>query len=135
MVAQPGDIAPRLGEARHKSGPHWVTCCRQDDRDRPGGVFSSLGPKRAAGHYDVHLEPDQLSCEIGEPLSPPLRRSVLEDDVLALDVAQLVQLLSERLIDWVGAGQSPLLKNTDPIDLPRLLRLGGERRGEEDAAS
>jgi hypothetical protein len=89
-------------------------------------VLSSKGRGRTAGHDDVHLEPDQLGCEVGEPLGPPLRKSVLEDDVLALDVAQLVQLLSECLTG-VRGGRSPELENTYPIYPPRRLRPGSER--------
>src|SRR5207245_2873431 len=82
------------------------------------------GRECASGHDDVYLETDELRREVREPLGPPLCISVLDDDVLALDVAELAQPLTERAI---GTGRS-LLETTYPGDLPRLLCLNGERR-------
>src|SRR5262249_53781407 len=131
-IAQPGDVSSRSGEAGHESGPDRVAGRRHDDRDRARCVLGSQGPERPPGHDDVHLEPDQLGYELGEPLGPPLSKSVFEDDVLALDVAKLAQLLSERLSDWVrrAPSRSPLFENTDPGDLPLLLCTGDERSAE-----
>ena len=86
-------------------------------------------------HDDVDLEPDQLGRESGEPLVLSLRPSVLDHDVLALDVAELAQPSPERLDEMLGRhGRGRGHEEADPIDLPRLLRLGGERRGEEAAS-
>ena len=38
---------------------------------------------------DVYLEADELGRELGQPLVPALRKSILDDDVLALDLAKL----------------------------------------------
>ena len=67
-------------------------------------MLGSKGRERPAGHDDVHLEPEQLGREVGEPLGLPLRISILDDDVLALDVAEVAQPLAERLTDVLARG-------------------------------
>jgi hypothetical protein len=43
----------------------------------------------------------------------------------------LAERIPQGLPGRIGRAE---LKQADPIDLPRLLRLGGERRGEEGAS-
>src|SRR6476469_9600707 len=59
-------------------------------------------------------------------------RSVLESHVLALAVAQLVEPLQQRL-HRRGVLPGSEGEEADSVHLPRRLRLGGERRGEEAA--
>src|SRR6185295_2913981 len=60
-------------------------------------------------------------------------RSILEDEVLALNVPELTQPLPEGPdIGRVGANRRPL-DHADAVDPPRLLRGGGERGGETRA--
>src|SRR6185369_1501051 len=81
-------------------------------------------------HQDVDLEPEKLGREIGEPLAHTVRIAILDDDVLALTVAKLTQPLLE--CGEKGIGRRKLPDDSDPGDLPRRLRLGGRRRGEQD---
>src|SRR5882724_7949225 len=60
-------------------------------------------------------------------------RSVLESHVLALAVAQLVEPLQQRL-HRRGVLPGSEGEEADSVHLPRRLRLGGERPGEEAAA-
>ena len=53
------------------------------------------GRWRILGHDNVRLEPDQLGRERREPLVPPLSLAALDDEVLALQVAELLQPLPE----------------------------------------
>ena len=76
----------------------------------------------------VHREPDQLGRQVGEPLCLPLRIAVLYDEVLALDIAEVVQTLPEGLQRWIGlregrAGTEP----TDPVHFRRQLSLDRQR--------
>jgi len=57
--------------------------------------------------------------------------SALEADVLALDVPPLPQLLEESIPEARLRGWRATPKKTYPIDLRRLLGLGGARCGEE----
>jgi hypothetical protein len=62
----------------------------------------------------------------GEPVGLSLGIPELDGEVLALDVAQLVQSFLKSLIDGRGAGIAGR-QYTDPVHL-RLLGVGGERR-------
>ena len=115
------DIPARPGEARDKPVPDGILHRRRDDGNR--------------AEHDDEVDPEayHLGREGREPLDPPLRRPVLDDNVPALDVAQFPQRLPELVEPCPGLG---MLKgggreHTDLENLRRLLRLGGERRGEE----
>ena len=90
---------------------------------------------RAAGvplrHQDIHLETDQLGREVGEPLELPFRPAVLQDEVLAFDIAERAHSLQESLHKWGASWGSTQPKATDPVYVRRLLRLGcGLHRAE-----
>jgi len=58
--------------------------------------------------------------------------SVFNGDVLALDIAEIVESLPERRDIWLGRGLRFYGdQDTNPLDFPRLLRLGRERRVEK----
>jgi hypothetical protein len=58
---------------------------------------------------------------------------VLDDEVLAFDVAELPQPLSERAPEArpLGVAERDVSQDPEPVHFARLLALGGERRGEE----
>ena len=93
--------------------------------------LAASGCGRRRRDDDVDLQPDQLGREVGQPVEPTLRESILDDDVLALDPPELTQPFPERLAGTAVTGGRAGREEADPIDLPRRLRLGGERRGEE----
>src|SRR5262249_17937912 len=64
----------------------------------------------------------------GQPVQPSVSPSRLQDEVTRLHVAQLAQSLSEGS-DVCRRGSRR--QKTDPVNFPHLLRLDGERRGEE----
>ena len=103
----------------------------------PGGPQRGL---RARGDNDVDLEPHQLGCEVGKPLSLSLRISELEGDVLSLHIPEIPQALREGHELGRGA-QVDSGQHTNAKDLLRLLRLSGgqqraeEAEGEKDAAA
>jgi hypothetical protein len=86
----------------------------------------------ACDHDDINLERNQFDRKNGEPLELPLGISVLDHDVAPLDVTEVTQSLTEGL-GQVGIGQAArqVAYSSDP---GRLLRPGGERRGEEAAS-
>ena len=61
------------------------------------------------------------------------RYSPLDRDVLALHVTEVLESLDKSSPEWraLRVVERDIGKNTDPVHLPRLLRLGSERRGEE----
>ena len=94
-------------------------------------VFAACHEYRAPGDDDVHPEPHQVGRELRKPSGVALGPAGLDQDVPVLDPAALPQLFPEALpqanLRRVG-GLFP--QDADAIHLPRLLRLGGERRGE-----
>jgi hypothetical protein len=79
--------------------PDGIGKAHSDDGDRSRAVLRCQGRRRRGRDDDVHLEPDQLGCEIRQAVEAALRGSVLDDDVLALDPPELAQPLPERLED------------------------------------
>ena len=62
---------------------------------------------------NVHFEPDEVSCENRQPFVLPLRVSVLDGDVLALDVTKATERLPEYL--EIGRDKSAELPTRIPI--------------------
>ena len=106
-----------------------------DDRDRAGGLPGREARRRAGRQDELHLQSDQFGRERGQPIVAVLREAVLDDDVLALDVAVLAQSLEKALDQERPALARADAQKADPVDLPGRLRLGGERRGEEARGS
>src|SRR5262249_55152190 len=71
-----------------------------------------------------------LSREGGDPVEVPLRIAVLPDEVLALDIAEVMQQWCPYLAvpDRRGGFR---YEHTYPMDLPRWLRISGERHPEQ----
>ena len=97
-------------------------------------MLGGQSPRRACRQDHVHFETEQLGGELGETLVLSLCPAELDENVLSLGVAEITETLAERLdaIAFERRGRVPQV--TDPWDLPRLLRAGGERR-REDAES
>jgi hypothetical protein len=81
----------------------------------------------------VDLEPDKISRQRGQPIGSAPCVPALKDHVLARDPAEIPQRRAERGCRDVFARWGGLdTENPDPIYLPRLLRLGGDRRREQN---
>ena len=91
------------------------------------------GECASCSHDDINLERNQFGRKSGEPLGLPLGISVFNHEVAALDVTEVTQSLEEGLLQ-VGISGQVGRQVADSSDLGRLLRLGGERRGEEAAS-
>ena len=62
------------------------------DGNRLGRILGRPGmPGPSCSHDDIDLETHQLGREPRLPLGPPLRKSVLDGDVLSFYVAKLAQ--------------------------------------------
>ena len=79
--------------------------------------FAASGRWRRRHNDKVHLETHQFRREVGEPFGPPSRESPLDDDVLTLDPAEVLQ---------------PSLECLDP-SLDHLIRPLQERRRDRQA--
>ena len=100
-VGQPRDVAARPREARDESEPAGIAHDRHDDRDRRGGVLGCRRCRRRPRYDDVHLETNQLGREFGQPVESTIGKSIVDDDILALNPPEFAQPLPERLNEMV----------------------------------
>src|SRR5262249_26105374 len=129
---QPRDVPARAREARDEPEANRIGATgNHDDGDRRGSVLGCRHSLRPHRYDDVDLEPDQLAREVGQPVGPALRESIIDDNILTLDPPELAQSLPERVEYGRRHTGSRRRKNTYPRHLCRLLRAGGERRGKE----
>jgi hypothetical protein len=134
VAGHPCDVPARAREARDEPGANRIANGNHDDGDRLGGVLGCRHSLRPPRYDEVHLEPDQLGRQVGQPVDPILRISIVDDNILALNPPELAQPLPERVEQGRPIGRGRQAKKTYPRHLSRLLRVGGERRGEEARA-
>jgi len=104
-------------------------------REGPGRLLGGEGPECAsAGHDDINLERNQFGRKSGEAARRSLGVSGFDQEVATFDVPEVVEPLAERTFDGGVRGRASSIDKPNPPYLPRLLRLGGQRRGEEAAA-
>ena len=116
-------VPARTRQAGHEAQIDGIGGVHHDDRDRrrrPPGAEDSGGVHR---NDHVDLETGKLERKLIESLGFSFGLSNVKRNVLTFDIAELAQDLSERFGEADG-------QHADPLH-PYLLRLGGERRGEE----
>ena len=91
----PGQIATRPGQAGDKTEPDRVVADDEDDGDRRGCRLGRRRRSNAGGSDHGNLPTHQLACQLGESIELIVGRSMLDRQVLAFDVADLLQALTE----------------------------------------
>jgi hypothetical protein len=130
---RPRDVPSGAGDARDDPGGDGIADRSHDDREGSRSLFRGESGRCASRNNDVDLETDRLRDKRWVAIIATLCPSVLDHDVLALDVAEIAQFLAEggnELGLERGRGGA---EEHDPVDLPYRLRLGGEGRGEQGA--
>ena len=100
---QSGDVATGPGEAGDEAAPHRIAHTCHHKGDRRGRVLGGKGCWGPLRYDDIRLELDQLGREVGEVLEPPLCIAVLQDEVLAFDIAERAHPLQESRHQWVSS--------------------------------
>src|SRR5262245_14421236 len=110
----PVTCPPRAREARDEPGANRIANGNHDDGNRLGGVPGCRHSLRPLRYDEVHLEPDQLGRQVGQPVDPTLGISIVDDNILALNPPELAQPLPERVEQGrpIGRGRQP--KETYP---------------------
>jgi hypothetical protein len=103
------------------NGDHWNRAC---------GIRSRQSPWRPPRHDQVNLQTNQLSREGRQPFVAAISRSVIDDEVLLLDIPKFAQTSSKAIEVGSIVRRRRSLEDADAIDLLRL-RLDGERRKRE----
>jgi len=122
----PGDVGPRPPQAADEPAGDGIADVHHDDRDQLGRPLRRQTSRRALGDQDIDVQTDQLSREVRELFPLPGRGSAFDDEVSAVDIAQLAEPVAQIF-------QAELLRacvvpqKADPVYLSRLLCLGRER--------
>jgi hypothetical protein len=126
-----GDVAAGPRETRNHAGFHQTLAAPKahNDGDGRSRLFGRQNSGRTHRDDDVDLHPDEVSSELRKPAEIVLGRAHLESHRLPFDVTELAQRLDE-----CGPLSLRGREEADPPYLPRLLPLGGERRGEESGS-
>src|SRR5262245_29542692 len=85
-------------------------------------LLDGEGSRRASGNDYIDLLGNQLADEGGKAIILSLGPSILDQDVFALDVAEVMQALAERLDEIFLERSCGVPEESYPGDLPRLLR-------------
>src|SRR5262249_55076790 len=91
----PREVSARSSEARDETEPNRVFGDCEDDGDRRSGRFGRQSRSCAGCDDDGNLSANQFLREYWQPTELVLRPAVFDYDVLALDVAGLLQALAE----------------------------------------
>jgi hypothetical protein len=83
---RPREVAARASEIGNEADR--IASDRHNDGYRRGRLLRRTARRCAFRDDDVHLEADQVGREDREPVVVPVRISVLDGDVLALDIPQ-----------------------------------------------
>src|SRR5262245_45414126 len=129
---QPCDVAARAPEAGDQARSHWIERVQHDDRDRSCRLSGGLDPGRIGRHDGVDLETEKLGREAREPLGLPLRKPVVDRDVLTLDPTEVAQPVEERVNEMRDLRRAR--SDAEPADAghPRgLLSADAVRPAEE----
>jgi hypothetical protein len=89
------------------------------------------GSRGPGSDNQIDLEANQLGGQRRKSLRPTLSMSGLDHNILAFHVAELAESLPESLMPGGKSGDGSTREGPDTWNLPRRLRLGGERRKRE----
>src|SRR5271154_5408866 len=81
----------------------------------------------ASRHDDIHLEPNELGCELGKAFLAPLAPAILDRYGVALDPTEFVQSQHEGVGPRAPARLRGRTQKTDRWRLAGLLRVHRER--------
>src|SRR5262249_24688371 len=131
---QPRGISTGSREARHVPDADGIGMGVEHDGDRPGRLPGRLDHRRRGGDDDVDVHADQFGCEVTQLLDA-LRPAELDDNGLALDVAEIAQPRPQRFHLARSRGSGGEMQIPDPSNLcrlrPRRERPRGRRTAEQ----
>jgi hypothetical protein len=88
-----------MGETRHMPDADGIGVRGEDDGDRFGRLPGGFDKGRRRREDDVDIHADQLGSEFRQLLHP-FRPAELNNDILALDVAEIAQARPQCLHPW-----------------------------------
>src|SRR5258707_11814348 len=97
QYGQSCDVSAGPSEAHDVAGPDRIRMGDEDDGDRRCRRLRGPGEERAPRHDQVRLAPNQVRCEFWGPSGVACGPSELDQNILALDPAALLQAQAEGL--------------------------------------
>jgi hypothetical protein len=125
-----GDIPPGPPELGDEPAPHGVGTGGHHDRDGLGRRHGRPNGHGDIRNEDVGLQADQLRGQGRQSIAPPQLIPPVDNEVLPLDVSEATNFLAKSLRRGL-VERIEIHQDTNTRHLPRLLRLAGERHGEE----
>ena len=96
LRSKPGDIASWPRKTCRKPARDRITQeDGKDDWDAAGRPLGGTNRRRPGHHHDVDVELNELGDQNGEPVRVPFRPAIVDDDILALDPAEIAQAFLE----------------------------------------
>ncbi len=95
--AHASDVRAGMRKAADQASLHGIGYPHDDDRDRVSGVLRGLGGRRVHGHNNVGFEAEELGDQRREAIASAFTIPYIEDDALALDVPEPLELISKCL--------------------------------------
>jgi hypothetical protein len=89
------DVPAWPSVAGDKPALDWTAARRKNNGDGGGRLLGRKNAGRARGHDYIHFEVNQLDRQAWEPTVISFCPSVFDGDVLALNMAQIAERLSE----------------------------------------
>src|SRR5262249_51149590 len=86
-----GDVATWSRKVVDNADADWVSYTCEDDWNARCSLLYRQGRSGCRGRNDIHLEPDELSRNLGEALAASCRPAILNGDVAPLDPAEFAQ--------------------------------------------
>src|SRR5262249_29366337 len=108
------DVAARMRKALHQPGAQDIAHSDHYDGNRRGRCLGRNARRRPVGCDYVHQAPDEIGRGLGEPLGRAVGTAIFKRNVLAFQIAEIVQALPEsiphrRIIDDADARNPSLL--------------------------
>ncbi len=136
LVGPACDVASRARKARDEPARDRIGDAADDDGDRGGGALGCQCRRRARREDHVDREPGELGRQLGKPLVLAISGADLEDEVPALDPAEVAEPVPEGLVERRVRGRAGL-QVPDPRHPRRRLgaRVGGAARSARNAVA
>jgi hypothetical protein len=116
-----------MREAGGKTGRDRIRTDCSDNRDCARGVVGDLRDVRSAIDDDnIDGEPNQIACHCRQSPKIPVSKPVFDRNVLAVDVAEVSQALSET-IEYFRVWPPRKRQDANPKDLSQLLGASTKR--------
>lgn len=94
-MRQAGHVTSGAREAGHQSRADWITTRGHDDGNRAGRLLGREGRRSGGSHDEINLEAHEVGGKLGESVEFQFRKTMLDENVLALVVSELPEPLPQ----------------------------------------